>query len=92
MSYIEQTESVPAGSTLYEVYGMSGPKQTGGKEFHIGNLVLDGSLTKSSWADESLFFRHQKADDDINVNPQWSDYLPKFSLGGKCPYMAALDQ
>ena len=86
MSYVDQLASVPANSALYNVYAMSGPKQTGGKEFNIGTLVLDGLLTNSKWGDEKLFFRHQRGDDDLKANPQWKPYFPKYSLGGKCPF------
>jgi len=34
------------------------PKELGGKEEHIGDLVLEGSLVSSLFGDESLFFRH----------------------------------
>ena len=39
--------------------------KVGGKRTLIGELILDGTMTKSRWGDENLFFRHQKMDDDL---------------------------
>ena len=58
MKYLDQLESVPADSTLYNVYAVSAPKEIGGKEELIGSLVLDGKLYKSKWGDENLYIRH----------------------------------
>jgi len=58
MEYVKQLSSIPANSTLYNVYGMSDPKEIGGKELYIGTLKLDGQLTTSLWGDEKLFFKH----------------------------------
>jgi len=32
----------------------------GGKEIEIGTIKLVNGLYKSKWADENLFFRHQR--------------------------------
>jgi hypothetical protein len=56
--FVDQLSTVPADSVLYKVYAMDQPDKAGGVEKLIGSLVLDGNLTKSKWADESLFFRH----------------------------------
>lgn len=86
MAYIEQLKSVPANTTLYDVYALNAPTQLGGKEQKIGSLQLDGKLVSSKWGDENLFFRHQKLDDDVKLRPTWNDYLPRWSLDGKCPF------
>ena len=86
MHYVDQLKSVPANSRLYKIYAMDTSKLGGGKETLIGTLQLEGGLTSSKWGDESLFFRHQKMNDDIKYNPEWEKYLPKYSLGGKCPF------
>lgn len=52
MAYVDQLASVPANSALYKVYAMDKPKELGGKETLIGDLVLDGSLVSSKWGDE----------------------------------------
>jgi hypothetical protein len=38
MDYVQQLQSVPANSNLYEVFAHTGPAETGGKEFSIGTL------------------------------------------------------
>jgi hypothetical protein len=40
--YMSQLKSIPADTTLYDVYALDGPTQTGGKESLIGSLKLDG--------------------------------------------------
>lgn len=71
---------------------MDKPKELGGKETLIGDLVLDGSLISSKWGDEKLFFRHQKMDDDLKIEPSWEKYTDKFwklpftNLAAKCPF------
>lgn len=59
-AYVDQLVSVPANSKLYDVYAMTKPKQMGGKEIMIGTIQLHGKFHKSKWADENLFFRHQR--------------------------------
>lgn len=86
MKYITQLESIPANSRLYDIYAMNKSDLAGGVETLIGTLQLDGGLTSSKWGDSSLFFRHQKMDDDVKYHPEWVPYLPTFSKGGKCPF------
>jgi len=78
MSFVDQLKSVPGDSTLYNVYAMDQPKELGGKESHIGDLVMEGILTSSVFGDEKLFFRHQKMDDDVKLQPSWGKYLKGF--------------
>uniref|UniRef100_A0A7S3FXK1 Uncharacterized protein n=1 Tax=Strombidium rassoulzadegani TaxID=1082188 RepID=A0A7S3FXK1_9SPIT len=86
--YMNQLPTVPAGSTLYKVYGMDAPEELGGTEVHIGDLVLDGNLVASKWGDQNLFFRHQRLDDDLKVQPSWAPYEASFG----CPFKGFLSQ
>ena len=86
MKYVGQLESVPADSKLYDIYALDKSDFVDGVESLIGTLQLDGGLTSSKWGDESLFFRHQKMDDDVKFHPEWVPYLPTYSQNGKCPY------
>ncbi|MCS5595079.1 MAG: hypothetical protein NZ730_11120 [Porticoccaceae bacterium] len=52
---------IPNGSTLYEVYAMDKPKELGGVETHIADLVLNTKLTTSKWGDEHFFIRLLRA-------------------------------
>jgi len=96
MVYLDQLKTVPANSALYKVYAMDQPKELGGKESLIGDLVLDGSLVSSKWGDDKLFFRHQYMDDDLKLQPTWEKYTDKYwknpfakclsHLAAKCPF------
>ena len=92
MAFLDDLTNVPANANLYSVYGLDGPTERGGKEHFIGTLQLRGSLVKSNYGDEHLFFRHQKMDDDLKLQPDWAPYVPKYSLDGKCPYEKMLQQ
>lgn len=56
--YLQQLETIPKGSTLWEIYGMSAPAELGGKEYLIGDLITTSAATTSNWGDNGLFFRH----------------------------------
>ena len=59
MAYPQQLMTVPANSTIYDVYALDKPVPLGGTETLIGSLQLDGGLTTSNWGDKSMFFKHQ---------------------------------
>lgn len=89
MAYVDQLQTVPENSTLYEVYALDKPTQLGGKESLIGSLVLDGKFTSSKWGDQNLFFRHQFEDKDIKGHEDWNQYTAKWSdksLFSGCPF------
>jgi len=58
MQYLDDLMSIPADSTLWDVYALTAPLAQGGTEKKIGSLKLDGIFTTSKWADENLYFRH----------------------------------
>ena len=80
--YRDQLSTIQAGTKLFKIYALDAPEDLGGQETYIGDLVTDSEMTTSNWGDEHLFFRHQKADDDIKLQPTWGDYYPKFKLLG----------
>ena len=77
--YRVQLSTIQAGTTLFKVHAMDAPEELGGQEIYIGDIVTDSEMTTSNFGDEHLFFRHQKADDDIKLKPEWEQYYPKFS-------------
>ena len=81
MHHIDQLKTVPADSTLYDVYAVSAPLELGGTEQKIGSLKLDGSMITSRWGDTNLFFRHGNMEDDFYFKPEWKAETPKY----KCP-------
>lgn len=78
LEYMNTLKKVPANSALFDVYAKDDPK---GKRTLIGTLELEGSLTPSSFGDQSLFFRHQKKEDDFKTNPEHKNMSDTF----KCP-------
>ena len=90
MSYIPQLLTVPADSTIYDVYALDKPLPLGGVETLIGSLKMDGKFTTSKWGDNNMFFQHQNIAEDTKFHPEWEPYLAKYSLGGKCPYQTML--
>ena len=87
--WIEDLMSVPVGSTLYNIWALDKPVELGGVETHIGDLVLNSVMSSSVWGDKHLFFRHQDMHEDVDMFPEWEQYLDKFGLpgdaAGKCP-------
>jgi len=77
--YLETLKAIPENLSLFDVYAADVP---GGKQTLIGTLELEGKVITSKFGDESLFFRHQKMDDDIKLRPELNDKTPAF----KCPY------
>mmetsp|Transcript_40697 Transcript_40697/g.62108 ORF Transcript_40697/g.62108 Transcript_40697/m.62108 type:complete len:83 (+) Transcript_40697:796-1044(+) len=74
MAYLEQLPTVPADSDLYAVYALDKPEELGGQKTLIGKLQLVGSMTTSEWADENLYFQHQRVTADIADHPEWEPY------------------
>ena len=75
-----QLKKIPEGTTIWKVYGWDAPEDYGGEEHFIGDLVTASKGKKSKYGDEMLFFRHQRAEDDIQFKPEWKDFYPAFKL------------
>ena len=85
--------TIPAGSTLYQVWALDQPPQLGGQERHIADLVLVSDIITSMWGDTSLFFRHQDMAEDLEIHPEWREFLDTFGLDlGGCPVQRSLGQ
>ena len=57
---------------------MDAPQELGGTEHLIGTLVTDSETVTSAYGDGELFIRHQRAEDDIALKQEWTDYYPKY--------------
>jgi len=94
--WIADLMSVPVGTTLYNIWALDKPVELGGVETHIGDLVLTSVMSSSVWGDKHLFFRHQDMHEDVDMFPEWEDYLDKFGLpgdaAGKCPVARMMRQ
>ena len=79
--------SVPVGTVLYTIWAMDKPEELGGVETHIADLVLTSELTTTNWGDKHMFFRHQDMAEDVEMFPEWEEYLEKFGIPGDsgCP-------
>lgn len=92
--FTDDLKTIPAGSTLYEIFAQDQPEELGGTEQHIGNLVLTDQLITSTWGDGNLYFRHIDEAHDLVLRPEWNEYTPQFgfyfeddpSKSSKCPY------
>ena len=71
----QQLASIPSGARLYDVYALDQPH---GTELFVGTIQLIGALTRSKWADERLFFRHQKKENDLVKCPVWKQSIPTY--------------
>merc|ERR1712126_410983 len=78
--WLDDLKSIPQGTTLYQVWAFDKPKELGGVEAHIADLVLTSEMTTSVWGDKHLFFRHQDMAEDVALYPEWDDYLTKFGI------------
>ena len=85
--FTEDLTSIPKGSTLYEVWALDQPTELGGTEQHIADLVLVSDMVTSLWGDKNLYFRHQDMAEDVEIYPEWEEYLDKFGIEGPsgCP-------
>ena len=77
----ETLKQLPAGQTLYRVFALDKPTQLGGTESLIGEIKMDTQLVTSQWADEHMFFKHQRKDDDMRQHPEWQPFAPTLMAG-----------
>lgn len=75
---IEQLKGIPANMDIWTIYGLDAPEELGGVEHKIGTLVTKSAAVTSNFGDVSMYYRHQRAEDDIKLRPTWEDYYPKF--------------
>ena len=71
VSFEDYLQTIPAGSTLFNVYAWDQPEELGGTESLVAEFVTDSLLLTSYWGDEHMFFRHQLMDADLKYRPEW---------------------
>ncbi len=71
-NFLDQLESIPKGSVIYQVYASETPMS---EPFQIGRLVSTTNFTKSKFGDKDLFFRHGRMDDDFALHPEWKNEI-----------------
>ena len=86
-TFLDYLQTIPEGSTLFNVYAMDQPAELGGQEQLIAQMKTKSTMVTSNWGDEHMFFRHQRMDDDLKYKPEWEPYTPNpkplFSRVGK---------
>jgi hypothetical protein len=75
LQYVDQLANIPSDTRLFDVYAQDQPHAT---EHLLGTVHLVGNLRRSKWADERLFFRHQRKEADLAVCPMWKQSLPTY--------------
>ena len=60
--------SIKKGTKIWEMYGSDCPKCA----FTLmGTIKTNSDMIKSKYADETLFFKHQRFDEDVKLRPDW---------------------
>jgi len=79
INYMDQLGNVASGTMIYEVWAVENPNNP---ERKIGEIITKSEMVASRWGDESLFFRHNLMEDDLKENPEWEEYVPRYSIFG----------
>lgn len=88
-TFHEHLADIAPDTLLYTVFAQDKPKSQGGieQEMPIGKIYLRSQMVTSTWADEQMFFKHQRHDDDFRINPDWetseTDEVDIFLLEGE---------
>lgn len=86
--FVETTFSqIPVGTVLYDIYGKAAPDA---EEVLIGHLKTKSEIVDSSYADLTLFFRHQRPSVDLERHPEWTppdEDLEDSILATMCPFL-----
>ena len=83
VEFADYLQTIPANSTLFNIYAMDQPVELGGTETLIASMVTASTMVTSYWGDEHMFFRHQRMDDDLKLRPEWEPYTPVFKIFGE---------
>jgi hypothetical protein len=69
---IGKLDSIAAGVTLFDVYTHSSPTaKKQGKREKLGTLTTTSQCEQSAYGDTTLFFRHQRMEEDFALRPEW---------------------
>lgn len=72
VDFTDQLQTIPAGSKLFSVLAQAEPSSP---KVHIGDLITTSEITKSLYGDQTLFFKHQSTNEDVQLRPDWKDPL-----------------
>jgi len=75
------------GKVAYKLYAIASPDKVHDEPVHIGNFVVRSEFTNSRWGDDRLFFQQQRFESDVELNPEWNEYLDdEFIANDGCPF------
>ena len=69
--FMARFTSIPIGSKLYSLKAYLSPDDQVGMV--LGDLVTIDNCVTSHFGDTQLFFKHQGIEEDVALNPQWTD-------------------
>jgi len=77
--YVKDTMQLKAGTVLYDILAEDQPDENNlnyekSKPIKIGQIVLTTAPTSTNFGDTTLFFQHQRMDDDLAIHPEWVDH------------------
>jgi len=74
--------TIPAGTKLYDMMALESPDSVWEP---LGSIEITSQFTASGYGDKSLFFQHQRFDDDLKQNPSWAVLCPNRQACKTCP-------
>lgn len=94
--YEDYLTTIEEGTVLYDLYAMDKYKKDDPDlNFEpIGHIELKTRFTRSKWADEKLYFRHTRYEEELARRPEWADmtpYTPVFELPDMVKTVIAMD-
>lgn len=75
--------SIPVGTSLFDVYAFASPlDDQNDNGILLGSMVTTSECLNSKFGDNSLFFRHQRVEDDWQLQPEWLNQMdPQATCG-----------
>ena len=69
------------GQLLFNVYAYEYPEdlKDSTKLQLIGKIISDSKAENSVWADEKLLITHMPTEEDLETQPDWEKYLPRYT-------------
>lgn len=64
---------IPSGTKLWDVHAIVDPQDN--EWVKIAEIVSSSEIVYSKAGDQFLFFRHQRMSDDVDLRPEWADFV-----------------
>ena len=67
---------------MFKMYALDGAKEHDYSRMKLIGWIVSRSETRTSlWGDSTLFFQHQRMDDDEHRRPYYHDWVQNWTLG-----------